>query len=66
FAVPALPISYTLPPQRYVRDLHPLERCAAKRTKERHIRPLFLLCEKCPPEKDKLTILSTDGTRYHF
>ncbi|MFB9989117.1 hypothetical protein, partial [Bacillus benzoevorans] len=29
----ALPVSYTLPPLRRVRDFHPLVRCAAKRTK---------------------------------
>ncbi|MCD8502228.1 MAG: hypothetical protein LRY71_11740, partial [Bacillaceae bacterium] len=28
----ALPVSYTLPPLRRVRDFHPLVRCAAKRT----------------------------------
>ncbi|MCM3690969.1 hypothetical protein [Neobacillus niacini] len=30
----ALPVSYTFPPQRHVRDFHPLERSAAKRTKD--------------------------------
>ncbi|MCD8501726.1 MAG: hypothetical protein LRY71_08685, partial [Bacillaceae bacterium] len=32
----ALPVSYTLPPLRRVRDFHPLVRCAAKRTINRH------------------------------
>lgn len=34
FTVPALSVSYTLPPHRRVRDFHPLEKSAAKRTKE--------------------------------
>lgn len=32
-AIPALPVSYTFPPLRHVRDFHPLEKSAAKRTK---------------------------------
>ena len=34
FTVPALSVSYTLPPHRRVRDFHPLEKSAAKRTKD--------------------------------
>ncbi|MDQ0233281.1 hypothetical protein J2S19_004623, partial [Metabacillus malikii] len=38
----ALPVSYTLPPLRCVRDFHPLARYAAKRTKEELLQQLLV------------------------